>query len=75
MGKTMKKPHSYNLDDDLIADVNRVAAESGLSASELVGKILRGALTSRSDMVKELESIDMLDLVRKLKVSLKGKAK
>lgn len=71
----MRRPHSYNLEPDLIEDIKKAAADSGLTASELVNRVMRSALDSRVQTLKELDSIDLIDLIRKVKKSLNVKSK
>ena len=71
----MKKPHSYHLEEDLIDDIRKASEKAGLSASEFVGKVLRGALDSQREILKELDAIDLVDLIRKVKGTLKVKQK
>lgn len=71
----MKKQCSYYLDADVDAEIKKMAASAGLPASVVVNRILRGGLDSRREVLAELESIDVVDLVKRMKSMLKVKRK
>lgn len=69
----MKRQVSYNIDEDVIEEIRGMAEKAGWSASRLVEHILKGALDSRREVLRDLDSIDLVDLVKKLKRVVKSK--
>lgn len=67
----MKVKQSIALDQEVIDELKKMADKSGVSLSSLVNDILKGGLDSRHEMLKELETVNLLDLVRDLKKALK----
>jgi len=62
---------SLNFDDDVLTEIEEMAKRRGCSVSRLVNDILRMGLDSRSEMLKELDQVSLLQLVKGLKKAVK----
>lgn len=71
----MKRQISYNIDEEVIEEIKLMAEKANWSASRLVEHILKGALDSRREILRDLDSIDLVDLVKKLKGAVKAKVR
>lgn len=60
----MKHSISWYVDDDVKDGIDRMAKVQGVSSSQLVNSILRGALSSASDAMVEIERLNPVDVVR-----------
>lgn len=60
----MKHSISWYVDDDVKDGIDRMAKMQGVSSSQLVNSILRGALGSASDAMVEIERLNPVDVVR-----------
>lgn len=67
----MKRRMSLNFDDDVLTEIEEMAKRRGCSVSRLVNDILRMGLDSRSEMLKELDQVSLLQLVKGLKKAVK----
>lgn len=68
----MKRKVSLNLDDAVLTELEKMAEKSGRKLSPLINDILKGGLSSRAEMLKEVETINLLDLVKKMKAVMKS---
>lgn len=67
----MKRRMSLNFDDEVLTEIEKMAADRGCSVSALVNNILKMGLDSRREVLKELDSVNLLDLVKGLKRAVK----
>ena len=63
----MKTQQSINFDTDVLKELREMAKKRGCSVSRLVNDILRMGLDSRNEMLKELETVNLIELMRGLK--------
>lgn len=66
-GGSMKTQQSINFDTDVLKELREMAKKRGCSVSRLVNDILRMGLDSRNEMLKELETVNLIELMRGLK--------
>jgi metal-responsive CopG/Arc/MetJ family transcriptional regulator len=67
----MKVQQTINFDDDVLQELREMAKKRGCSVSRLVNDILRMGLDSRDEILKELDSVSLLQLVKGLKKAVK----
>lgn len=68
----MKRRMSVTIDDDVYREFEVMAKKAGRPLSSLVNDVLRGGLASRAEMLKEVESINLLELVKQMKAVMKS---
>lgn len=67
----MNRKISLYLDGAVIDELTKMAEERGSSISALVNNILKLGLDSRAEVLKELDTVNILKLVKGLKKAIK----
>jgi metal-responsive CopG/Arc/MetJ family transcriptional regulator len=71
----MKTQQSINFDTEILQELRAMAKKRGCSVSRLVNDVLRMGLDSRNEMLKDLETVNLVELVRGLKKVVKDHAR
>lgn len=61
-----KSPYSLWLDDDVMADLQKMADRQGISRSALVDHVLKAGLDSTGELVDALDGLSLSDLLEVL---------
>lgn len=71
----MKKPVSWNIDIEIINEINRMSKKAGIPASQFVNTVLKAGLDSQREMVSALQGISLDTLLEVLTAAGRKKKK
>lgn len=71
----MKQKVSMTLDENVVAELQKMADQQGITLSYLVNNILKSGLDSMGELIKALDGMSLADLIETLMEKGKKKKK
>lgn len=71
----MKKPVTWNIDIEIIDEINRMSKKAGIPASQFVNTVLKAGMDSQREMISALQGISLDRLLEVLTAEGRKKKK